>query len=55
MMILKLQRFIGKDEPCVQCGREHVALQGVEHNGWCWWCISNRMQGRGYDSYGHPF
>ena len=53
--MLNLVEFIGTDRSCVVCGRPKSAQQGIEHNGWCWWCVKNRMEGRGYDSYGKPF
>jgi hypothetical protein len=40
---------------CVQCGRPGSAHPGTVHNGWCQWCIHNRMTGRTYDSYGRPW
>jgi len=43
--------YTGK-EACIQCGRPKSAMQGTVHNGWCWWCIENKVLGRGYDSYG---
>ena len=40
---------------CIICSRPGAAMQGVEHDGWCWGCVRNRMEGRGIDSYGNPF
>ena len=45
---------IPKEKPCVICNRPG-AMTGVEHDGWCSWCVRNRMEGKGVDSYGNPF
>jgi|ETNvirome_6_1000_1030641.scaffolds.fasta_scaffold30766_2 hypothetical protein len=55
MLNLFVKRFIQRGEACVQCGRPNSAMQGVQHNGWCGWCVRNRMEGRGVDSYGKSF
>ena len=55
MLHLNVTRFIKSGEPCVQCGRPRSAMQGTTHNGWCWFCVRNRMEGLGIDSYGRPF
>jgi hypothetical protein len=52
---LNSPRFFKNDDDCVQCGRPKTAMQGTTHNGWCGYCVNNRMQGRGCDSYGRPF
>ena len=40
---------------CVICGRKNVGIPNQRiHSGWCWWCIKNKMEGRGFDSYGKP-
>ena len=52
---LNSPRFFKNDDDCIQCGRPKTATQGTTHNGWCGYCVNNRMQGRGYDSYGRPF
>ena len=52
---LNSPRFFKNGDDCILCGRPKTAMQGTTHNGWCWGCVSNRMQGRGYDSYGRPF
>ena len=52
---LNSPRFFKNDDDCIQCGRPKTAMQGTTHNGWCGYCVNNRMQGRGYDSYGRPF
>ena len=52
---LNSPRFFKNDDDCIQCGRPKTATQGTTHNGWCSSCVNNRMQGRGYDSYGRPF
>jgi hypothetical protein len=53
-MILNHPGFIAPNTDCIQCGRPG-AMQGTTHNGWCWYCVQNRMEGRGIDSYGRPF
>ena len=40
---------------CIICGRLGAAMQGIEHDGWCWGCVRNRMEGKGVNSYGKPF
>ena len=50
--VREFRRDIGA---CVICGRRGAAMPGVEHDGWCWWCVRNRMEGKGIDSYGNPF
>jgi len=40
---------------CIVCGRKGVGVHQSIHDGWCWWCVSNRMMGRGYDSFGKRF
>jgi hypothetical protein len=47
--------FIERNTDCIQCGRPKSAMQGTMHNGWCSWCVRNRMKGLGYDSYGHSW
>jgi hypothetical protein len=47
--------FIERDTDCIQCGRPKSAMQGTMHNGWCSWCVRNRMEHRGYDSYGRSW
>jgi hypothetical protein len=47
--------FIERDTDCIQCGRPKSAMQGTMHNGWCSWCVRNRMEHRGYDSYGREW
>ena len=49
--IREFRRDIGV---CVICNRPG-AMPGVEHDGWCWGCVRNRMEGRRIDSYGKPF
>ena len=49
--IREFRRDIGV---CVICNRPG-AMPGVEHDGWCWGCVRNRMEGKGIDSYGNPF
>ena len=44
-----------KENACTICGRPGAALQGVEHDGWCWGCVRNRIEGKGVNSYGKPF
>jgi len=44
-----------KKESCIICGRPGAAMQGIEHDGWCWGCVRNRIEGKGVDSYGKPF
>ena len=41
--------FIERNTDCIQCGRPKSATQGTMHNGWCSWCVRNRMEHRGYD------
>ena len=50
--VREFRRDIGA---CVICGGRGAAMPGVEHDGWCWWCVRNRMEGKGIDSYGNPF
>ena len=50
--VREFRRDIGA---CVICGRRGAAMPGVEHDGWCWGCVRNRMEGRRIDSYGKPF
>ena len=41
---------------CIICGRKNVGIPNQRiHEDWCWPCIKNRMEGKGYDSYGNPF
>ena len=41
---------------CIICGRKNVGIPNQRiHEDWCWPCIKNRMEGKGYDSYGKPF
>ena len=54
-MILNHPGFIAPGTDCIQCGRPKVAMGGIAHNGWCSWCVRNKMEGRGIDSYGRPF
>ena len=49
--VREFRRDIGA---CVICGRRG-AMPGVEHDGWCWGCVRNRIEGKGIDSYGKPF
>ena len=44
-----------KDESCIICGRPGAAMQGIEHDGWCWGCVRNLIEGKGVNSYGKPF
>ena len=44
-----------KEESCIICGRPGAAMQGIEHDGWCWGCVRNLIEGKGIDSYGKPF
>lgn len=39
---------------CKVCGRHDLLQWGIQHPGWCWWCIKNRCEGRDFDSYGKP-
>ena len=41
---------------CIVCGRkgEGIPHQRI-HEGWCWGCVRNRMEGRSYNSYGKPW
>jgi hypothetical protein len=55
MLHLNITRFIKPGEACVQCGRPNSAMQGTTHNGWCWFCVRNLVEGHGIDSYGRPF
>ena len=52
---LNSPRFFKNGDDCIQCGRPKSAMQGTTHNGWCSFCVNNRMEGRGHDSYGRPF
>ena len=49
------KRYHKATRSCIICNRPGAAMQGVEHDGWCWWCVRNRMEGKGIDSYGNPF
>jgi hypothetical protein len=58
LRIVALMEKEARDEAtntCIICGRPGAALQGVEHDGWCWGCVRNRMEGKGVNSYGKPF
>ena len=47
----------GKDEKesCIIWGRPGAAMQGIEHDGGCWGCVRNLIEGKGVNSYGKPF
>ena len=56
--IIAVMRDKARDEAkntCIICGRPGAAMQGIEHDGWCWGCVRNRIEGKGVDSYGKPF
>lgn len=41
---------------CIVCGRKGVGIPNQRiHEGWCWGCIRNKMEGRSYNSYGKPW
>ena len=44
-----------KEIDCIVCGRKNAGVEGRIHEGWCWGCIRNRMEGRNYNSYGKPW
>tara|TARA_R100000808_G_scaffold5037_1_gene15597 strand:+ start:809 stop:1243 length:435 start_codon:yes stop_codon:yes gene_type:complete len=44
-----------RKESCIICGRPGAAMQGIEHDGWCWGCVRNLIEGKGVNSYGKPF
>jgi len=58
LSIIAVMRDKARDEAkntCIICGRPGAAMQGIEHDGWCWGCVRNRIEGKGVDSYGKPF
>ena len=58
LSIIAVMRDKARDEAkntCIICGRPGAAMQGIEHDGWCWGCVRNRIEGKGIDSCGKPF
>ena len=44
--------YYNEKHNCEVCGRYDHLTFGTIHWGWCGWCVRNRMEGRGYDSFG---